>query len=343
MHDALISKYRAQIMGFAAVLIMLFHFITGLYSDLHIPVVTRVLSCGNIGVDCFLFLSGIGLFRSMSRDGQAVPFYKRRISRIVLPVLLISLPYWLARDFLYKHDGIGMFLLNWFTLSFWTHNNRTVWYVSLLLLLYPLYPLIFRMQKKHTVILILLTAAVFAAVVMLFLYAPDIYDTYEIAITRIPVFLIGSLTGEILFSEKPDAKRFKPAVIIYTVLTLMLFAGSFALMKTSRHTASLFYRLGSGGAGLTLTLLAAKLLDICKNTAVHNSLKKIGSLSLELYLIHIFVMNTMKALHIGTKSGTGVRLLLITCAIAGSVLATLGVGLVETKMRSVRNEKTQTQ
>lgn len=339
MHDALISKYRTQIMGFAAVLIMLFHFVTGVYSDLHIPVVTAILSRGNIGVDCFLFLSGIGLYRSMSKDGLAIPFYKRRISRIVLPVLLISLPYWFTRDFLYKHDGIGMFLLNWTALSFWTHNNRTVWYVSLLLLLYPVYPLIFRMQKKHTVSVILLTAAVFAAVAAVFLYAPEIYDTYEIAITRIPVFLIGSLTGEILFSEKPEAMKFKPVVIVYTVLTLLLFAGCFMLQRTHRNIMPLLYRLGSGGAGLLLTLLTARVLDHCKNTAVHGALKKIGALSLELYLIHIFIMNTLKAVRIGAKSGTGFRLLIIVCAITVSVLLTCGVGLIESKFRSMRAEK----
>ncbi|MBR3448630.1 MAG: acyltransferase [Oscillospiraceae bacterium] len=341
MHDAPISKYRAQIMGFSAVLIMLFHFITCVYKDLHIPVVTDILSRGNIGVDCFLFLSGIGLYRSMSKDGKALPFYKRRISRIVLPVLLISLPYWLARDFLYKHDGIGMFLLNWTTLSFWTHNNRTVWYVSLLLLLYPLYPLIYRMQKKHTVSIVILTVAVFAAVAAAFRVVPAFYDTYEIAITRIPVFLIGSLTGEILFSGQPEAKRYKPAAVVYTVLTVLLFGSALVLLKTHPDfdAIMLFYRLGSGGAGILLTLFSARLLDLCRSSKLHGSLKKLGALSLELYLIQIFIMNTMKTLRIGAKSGNGIRLLLIACAITVSVLITLFAGLIETKLRSRRTEQ----
>ncbi len=342
MHDAPVSKYRTQIMGVAAVFVLLHHYITSLYKDMYLPVLTVLAKRANIGVDIFLFLSGIGLYRSMSRDGKALPFYQRRITRVLIPVLLISLPYWLARDFLYRRDGIGMFLLNWTTLSFWTHNNRTAWYISLLLVLYPLYPLIFRMQKKHTVSIVILTAAVFAAVAAVFQFAPEIYDKTEIAITRIPVFLIGSLTGEILFSEKPEAKRFKPAVVIYTVLTVLMFA--FALTPLRKHgdTASLLYRFGSGGAGILLTLLTAKLLDLCSSSKLHGCLKKLGALSLELYLIHIFIMNTMNALRIGEKSSTGVRLLLITCAFTVSVLMTLGVGLIETKLRSRRAEQQKT-
>ena len=116
MDYSLIYKHRTAVMGAAALMILLFHFGACLYDSLQIPVVTRVLSCGNIGVDIFLFLSGIGLYCSVTKDSRPLPFYRRRISRVLIPTLAVSLPYWFATDFLFKKTGAGMFLLDWTTL-----------------------------------------------------------------------------------------------------------------------------------------------------------------------------------------------------------------------------------
>ena len=53
MDYSLISRHRTAVMGFAALMILLFHFGACLYDSLQIPVLTSVLSCGNIGVDIF--------------------------------------------------------------------------------------------------------------------------------------------------------------------------------------------------------------------------------------------------------------------------------------------------
>ena len=56
-----LSTYRNEIYGIAAIWIMLFH---GRIAniDATFPYLYKILRLGNIGVDIFLFLSGIGIF-----------------------------------------------------------------------------------------------------------------------------------------------------------------------------------------------------------------------------------------------------------------------------------------
>ena len=341
MDYSLISRHRTAVMGFAALMILLFHFGACLYDSLQIPVLTSVLSCGNIGVDIFLFLSGTGLYCSMTKDSRPLPFYRRRISRVLIPTLAVSLPYWLATDFLFKKTGAGMFLLDWTTLSFWTHGNRTVWYVSLLLVLYLLYPLIFRLQEKHAGFIVLIMVLCFAAVLGQFFLAREIYDKYEIASTRIPVFFAGSLTGGLLFGKQDQ--RLAKIVTGYAVLMLIPFISAFFLSSAEPDAAMMLYRIGCGGAGIFISMLLAKLLERFPNRAVSTGLNALGGISLELYLIHIFIKNLLSAMRIGQKSGAAVQIIIILAAMLLSVLLSLGVGrLIQRIRRGSAKPKTET-
>ena len=64
----LLSKYRTPLMGLSALLIIICH-----ASTYHVempPVVRFLLSFGNVGVDIFLFLSGVGCCYSLNRGGR---------------------------------------------------------------------------------------------------------------------------------------------------------------------------------------------------------------------------------------------------------------------------------
>ena len=269
-----------------------------------------------------LFLSGIGLFFSLSKDRGTLSFYRRRFTRVMIPALVISLPYFFVNDILMKHRSVLTFCEDWSTLSFWTHGNKSVWFVSLLVVLYLVYPLIFRIQQKRSVFVLLLAAAAFAGVTAMFFFAPEHYNKHEIALTRIPVFLIGSLTGEMLHDAEQKKKRIGPAVIVYTVLSLILFAASFVWNKTDRNTAFMLYRFGSGGAGVLLSMLAAWLPERLVPAPAERCLKTLGGITLELYLVHVFMMNLITVMGWGEGRGTGIYLLIIAAAITASLLLT---------------------
>ena len=59
-----ISLFRTELMGLSAILILICHSI----AHIEMPVLLRyTLSFGNIGVDLFLFLSGMGMWYSLSK------------------------------------------------------------------------------------------------------------------------------------------------------------------------------------------------------------------------------------------------------------------------------------
>ena len=112
MKYVLISKYRNSIMGVAAIIIVIMHYFVELYPHLLPSAVETIIKRGNIGTDVFLFVSGMGLFFSMSKNNRPKDFYLKRIKRVILPTLFISLPYWLILGMIINGDSFGMFLLN---------------------------------------------------------------------------------------------------------------------------------------------------------------------------------------------------------------------------------------
>lgn len=62
-----ISLYRSALMGVATIWIMLLHGYE-LYKYISIPLISTFAKRGNVGVDIFLFLSGFGLWFSLSND-----------------------------------------------------------------------------------------------------------------------------------------------------------------------------------------------------------------------------------------------------------------------------------
>lgn len=60
-----ISKYRTELMGMSAILILVCHSV----AYIEMPrILQYVLSFGNIGVDLFLFLSGMGMWFSLTKS-----------------------------------------------------------------------------------------------------------------------------------------------------------------------------------------------------------------------------------------------------------------------------------
>ena len=58
-----LSRYRAPLMGFAMIIVMLFHVPLSRSDAFY-----GLMRCGNNGVDMFLFLSGIGLWYSWTKN-----------------------------------------------------------------------------------------------------------------------------------------------------------------------------------------------------------------------------------------------------------------------------------
>ena len=110
--------------------------------------------CGNVGVDIFLFLSGVGLWFAWTKTPCISHFYRRRLLRILPTWLVCSTAFYLP-DYLgarrYSQsivDLIGDITINW---DFWLHDELTFWYVPAIMLLYLLAPWYMMLVQRHPI------------------------------------------------------------------------------------------------------------------------------------------------------------------------------------------------
>lgn len=93
----LLSKYRTELMGIASLWVMLHHNFFDwppMLSSLQ-----NLSSYGSLAVDIFLLMSGIGLYFAFEKcPPPLTQFYRKRLSRVLVPYLLLTTPYWLWLD-----------------------------------------------------------------------------------------------------------------------------------------------------------------------------------------------------------------------------------------------------
>lgn len=328
----LISKYRGQIMGVASIMVVLLHFVSELYPDFYIPGITLIISRGNIGVDVFLLVSGMGLWFSMSKNADPIAFWKKRVQRVLLPTLEITLLYWIWVDLLSSSRSIGLFLLDWTGLSFWINGTTTIWYVSLILILYLLYPLFYRIQCKNNIYSALIILLTIAAAGIMFGVLPDVYDKYEIALTRVPIFLIGSLLGEFLQKKEKAPVHTKLLLNGYIILSFIAFVGCFILMNRMHSLSIMLYRYGSGAAAFLICFAVGAIFKKFTLKFISDVCKYLGEVSLELYLIHIMIRNIIANTALGNVESTFYRVVIIISFIIVSLLVTFGVCEIKKKI-----------
>ena len=144
---ASLSRYRGVLMGIAIIMIVLFHVALPRSSAFF-----GLKRMGNMGVDIFFFLSGIGLWFAWTKRPEVLHFYRRRLLRILPAWLLASTAFYLP-DYLGPRrfssslpDLIGDITVNW---DFWIHDELTFWYIPATLMLYLWAPWFMRLVMRN--------------------------------------------------------------------------------------------------------------------------------------------------------------------------------------------------
>lgn len=291
-----ISRYRGELMGAAMLFVILFH--VSLSRDDPFYGLRR---CGNVGVDMFLFLSGVGLWFAWTKQPSVRTFYLRRLLRI-LPTWLLVAGVFYGVDYLGQRrfstgiiDLIGDVTVNW---DFWLHDELTFWYVPAIMMLYLFAPHYMRLITRHPVYRWLpLLMVVWCVMVQWVLPIHRAVGHIEIFWSRVPIFFIGINMGR---SVKEQRTLEGSALWLLLLAFAMTFCTSVYLEQVSHGRFPLFVErmlyIPFTVTGVLLLNYIFRRLPQC----VNRFLRLVGALSLEVYLLHVqFVLLHIEPYRLG--------------------------------------------
>lgn len=294
-----ISRYRGELMGMAMLFVILFH--VGLPRDDAFFGLRRM---GNIGVDMFLFLSGVGLWFSWTKHPSLRQFFSRRFIRIY-PTWIIMASLFYIPDLYFPdvvgHGGhsenitdlIGDITVNW---DFWLHDELTFWYIPATMMLYLFTPAYMILIIRHPVYRWLPVMMIMWCILVQ--YVTPIHQAVghlEIFWSRVPIYFIGiNLGAAIQRKQTMDGTSIWMIVLMF----VMALASSIFLEQVRHGEFPLFLERM---LYIPLTVTSILMLNRVFRRMpkwFNKSCKFIGALSLEAYLIHDhFVLQYIEQQH----------------------------------------------
>lgn len=285
-----VSRYRAPLMGVAMLLIILFHVPLSRWSPWF-----GLYRCGNIGVDMFLFLSGVGLWFSWTKTPSLKHFFRRRYLRVYPAWLVVSLIYFIPRWYGDWSFLVGNVLIDW---DFWRVGNLTFWYVPAIMMLYTLAPLYIKLICRYPAYRWLPVVMVVWCVMVNWIQPLHAHLNYlEIFWSRVPIFFIGVNMGQMV-KEKRVIEGYSWFLLL---LVFALAFGTCVYLEQERHGLFPLFveRMLYIPLTITMILLLNQLLRHMPSW-VNACLKFVGLISLEVYLIHVqFVLLPLLRHHLG--------------------------------------------
>ena len=291
-----ISRFRAEQMGAAMLFVILFHVALDRGDPFY-----GLRRCGNVGVDIFLFLSGVGLWFSWVKTPDVLRFYRRRLLRIVPTWIVVATAFYLpdylgARRFSHSIvDLIGAITINW---DFWLHDELTFWYVPAIMALYLVAPWYMRLVQSRPVYRWLpLLMVIWCVMVQWVLPIHHAVGHIEIFWSRVPIFFIGINFGEMVRTRRQLSSD---AVWLLLVTFLMTFGTCLYLEQVRHGQFPLFVERMLYIPFTVCTVLVMNRIFRRTPQWVNRLFRFVGALSLEAYLIHIhFVLVYVQPYHLG--------------------------------------------
>ena len=312
-----ISRFRAEHMGMAMLFVILFHVFLPRYDDFY-----GLRRMGNLGVDIFLFLSGIGLWFSWSKTeppvgsqanglclprgsslcwflGEYLRFYGRRLLRIYPTWLIIACCYFIPRfhptTTWHWIDFFGEVLFNW---EFWIRDELAFWYIPATMMLYLFAPPYMELIRRHPIYHWLVAVMVMWCVLVQ--YVTPIHQAVghiEIFWSRVPIFFLGINMGEAV--RRRDTLDGQSIWMIWIAFLMTLGTGIWLEQELHGRFPLFLERM----LYIPLTVTTVLLLNrVFRRTPrwFNATVAWFGGLSLEAYLIHlVFVLKWLTPMKLG--------------------------------------------
>ena len=301
---SLISKYRNELYGIAILLIMLFHF-TDVYiqhfdsfsSDSFKAVVISLYDryVSSIGVELFVFLSGMSMYYSYTREPKTRSFYAKRYKRVLIPYFYAGGLFWIIKDAIILAEGIGRTVKDFLFITFFTEGVRTIWFILFLIIAYAILPFayraIFKKNKVSIVAFIGITIIMLGLPVLLSFTDTNLFAYVEVVLTRLPLFVTGVFLGKYI-KDGIEVPRLCIAALIIAAAGLKYYD----ISNNTEQYVSRYIAAVCGLALLCVLVYCLKLLDTAER--VRSVFRFLGKYSLELYLLHVTIRNLMETLEL---------------------------------------------
>ena len=293
----LISKHRSSIMGLMALLIIIYHakWVTNnwLFDN-------TINKYGSIGVDVFVFVAGFGIAYALTKYNNFETYIVKRFGRILpayymfellnLLVVLVFLLFGIKNNLMQPVESI-------IPIGVWVNfdSNKNLaykWYIAAALGFYIIAALIYPMMRRSK--RLYLTTCILMLITVGFIPYISGMSHMPFAVQRIPALVMGLAVG--VASLRKEEKYKNTTIGFICLILLCIFgiimitlngkiAGEYSEKMISVSTLSLQQSL----IAPFFTVLLAYVFEFFNSIHLNKLVKGlawIGTLSLEIYLIH---------------------------------------------------------
>ena len=278
----LISTYRTELMGLAILGVMWGHLMNETWQPVIFSQLARLIHTAG-----FIFLSGFGLYYAFQKNKNTKSFYKKRLIRIITPFVFIT--YWFfITAYACGEESLLQFIADLTTTRFWIYGEAhswAMWYVSATVLLYLLFPLIYRtlfIGKKTIYGLSVITILYIMALWTIAQLYPAYWINTRIFWARLIMFPLGIFSGHLAYQSK--AASLIQIVIYFIGCSLLAIIAKLWIDDEIYAVA----RTLIGLPLVTILLYYLAKLNWTSNL-VFKPLQFLGIHSYELYLIHVII------------------------------------------------------
>lgn len=314
-----ILKFRNVWIGIAMVWIVFYHSGFSITSE---PLL-MLKEFGYGGVDICLFASGVGCYYSLDRDPNILRFWKRRIQRLGPTYLCFIIPWmlWKSQGLKFPFRVIVRNLLGIQTWFSWKYHFN--WYIGGLVIYYLITPLL----KKLTDFCRYIWQDVLAGLLLTAITVP-FWETGNniILVSRFPVLYAGLVFGKLAKQGYVLKKRDLFAAGVLWLASAVFLVDSltrFPQWLWSRGLSWYPFALFVPGFCIFLSWLAEKVQGHKFLSWINRGLETVGIYSFEVYLVHVFLYESLMAIiksHLSALSDTLLWLGSIPVIICGSFL-----------------------
>ena len=271
-----IQKGRTAFMGLAMLWVIAFHYSLLADTPLH-----YILGKGYLGVDIFILLSSFGLCFSLKKNASYKEFIIRRLRRIVptwwfLITIMLVVNIVLQRN--HPHN-LFQIICYYSGAGWWAFHNEPFgiyyyeWYIPTLLAFYLFIPLLYKLSNRRLAILLILSI-----VGVLFLDYFCISPRLSLSYQRIPTFIYGILLYR-MFIGQIDNKISNKYIHISSIIGAIIFLYAIVCRINNYIVICSF---------MFAMPLLFNMCNLLFRGRFNKVLSFIGTLTLELYLLHIY-------------------------------------------------------